>query len=534
MPDQDPHPPYEDELLSAYLDDELSPEERARVEQRLATDPAARQWLDQLRAVSRAVQDLPRETVGEDLREAILLRAKLATAETEDMVSAQAAPEPMSDELEWPMPKFSAGRTMRGWVWAGLAIAAALVIMVLQPGSHKEADLPGTVAMRSDQGSVRPERTLELRSRNEESPTEAETVVDSSDRVGGGGLGGAAAESAAPPVTPPLTVGTPLATTNTPEGGFESRRRSMAEDQIARSASASQRDSISSAVGREELADQSSPTPAEPPTNAAADQLVVVHVQVTPVAFQNKAFDSLLARNGITVEEAAANDNRSAPVAGEMASREELAPLKDEKPSPALAPELDVVLVDAPAAQVASCLADLDQDTHNYLAVDIDEEPPASKPLAVKNAPVDEWKQFNRGTVPPQQKMMALSRAQGAARGGSYYAEDADAYRSTAESNLTQLRQKVGSYDNRGRAMRVQVENQAPDRSSLGYRFSGIDSLSSGPAAAKSETGGIQPKPSPEGLTRKLAKNTENVQVLFFLCPDGPPTPSLETGNQAK
>ena len=68
----------DDELLSAYLDDELAPEERARVEQRLAADPAARQLLEQLRAVSRAVKDLPAEPIGVDIRDTVLRRAERA------------------------------------------------------------------------------------------------------------------------------------------------------------------------------------------------------------------------------------------------------------------------------------------------------------------------------------------------------------------------------------------------------------------------------------------------------------------------
>ncbi len=40
----------QNELLSAYLDGELSPAERAEVEQFLAANPAARKLLEELRA----------------------------------------------------------------------------------------------------------------------------------------------------------------------------------------------------------------------------------------------------------------------------------------------------------------------------------------------------------------------------------------------------------------------------------------------------------------------------------------------------
>ena len=78
MTDIPSHPEIDDELLSAYLDDELSPEERARVDARLAADPAAMQLLEQLCAASQAMKSLPRESVGRDLRESILRRAEAA------------------------------------------------------------------------------------------------------------------------------------------------------------------------------------------------------------------------------------------------------------------------------------------------------------------------------------------------------------------------------------------------------------------------------------------------------------------------
>ncbi|MEE9616174.1 MAG: zf-HC2 domain-containing protein, partial [Anaerolineae bacterium] len=48
-----------DELLSAYLDDQLSAGERARLEAQLATDPVLRAELDTLRHTVALVRDLP-------------------------------------------------------------------------------------------------------------------------------------------------------------------------------------------------------------------------------------------------------------------------------------------------------------------------------------------------------------------------------------------------------------------------------------------------------------------------------------------
>ena len=58
----DENRPYDEDLaqiLSAYLDGQLAPEETARIEKRLAEDPDARTLLEQLRQVSQMVPSLP-------------------------------------------------------------------------------------------------------------------------------------------------------------------------------------------------------------------------------------------------------------------------------------------------------------------------------------------------------------------------------------------------------------------------------------------------------------------------------------------
>ena len=68
----------EDELLSAYVDGELTDQQLALIEQRLTADPRAAQLVEELRAISRELQALPTEVVGEDLRATIRQRAERA------------------------------------------------------------------------------------------------------------------------------------------------------------------------------------------------------------------------------------------------------------------------------------------------------------------------------------------------------------------------------------------------------------------------------------------------------------------------
>ncbi|MGI9428999.1 MAG: anti-sigma factor family protein, partial [Bythopirellula sp.] len=116
MTDQTEH--FDDELLSAYVDGELTGEQLALVEQRLADDPSARQLVDELRALSHELQALPQQTLGDDLTATIMQRAErsmLLGAESQSTLRT-------SDE-----------GASRRWVWAATAIAAALLLMFVTP-----------------------------------------------------------------------------------------------------------------------------------------------------------------------------------------------------------------------------------------------------------------------------------------------------------------------------------------------------------------------------------------------------------------
>ena len=115
---------FDDELLSAYVDDELTAAEPALVEERLRVDPQARQMVEELRSLSSAIRSLPRETLGRDLRasiEAEALQAK-ADAKADDDRNIL----PISGRERW-------ANYRRGLVWSAITIAAALMLMMVQP-----------------------------------------------------------------------------------------------------------------------------------------------------------------------------------------------------------------------------------------------------------------------------------------------------------------------------------------------------------------------------------------------------------------
>src|SRR3954468_6878486 len=129
MSDAGRHHELDDELISAYLDDELSVEDRAAVERRLAADPAAQRLLHELRLVSQSVQAMPQQNMGRDLSETIV-----ALIEQERKPTSAPAD---STRPGGKLPKLPIFGSRRAWIWASLALAAGLLIMVVERGDDR-------------------------------------------------------------------------------------------------------------------------------------------------------------------------------------------------------------------------------------------------------------------------------------------------------------------------------------------------------------------------------------------------------------
>jgi hypothetical protein len=122
------HDDFDEELLSAYVDGELTAAERALVEERLRSDPTAAALVEELRTLSSAIKSLPRETLGRDLRAGVLAEVEQARADLDQhgpAVQSHATTLPMTPVDRW------AG-IRRGLVWSALAIAATVLIAVFQ------------------------------------------------------------------------------------------------------------------------------------------------------------------------------------------------------------------------------------------------------------------------------------------------------------------------------------------------------------------------------------------------------------------
>lgn len=124
---QRPQKPCGEELLSAYVDGELTGAELAEVELLLQQDAEARDRVAELRTLSSFLQSLPRERLNPGLRDQVLSRVK-------QLRSANDGPQPASPT---PFPGSLARAHWRRWLWSGLAIATVLLLMVMQPGQQE-------------------------------------------------------------------------------------------------------------------------------------------------------------------------------------------------------------------------------------------------------------------------------------------------------------------------------------------------------------------------------------------------------------
>jgi len=104
-------PPHVQELLTAYVDGELSSRQRKAVQRLLQRSSRARKLYAQLKSDSRLLISLPRHKLGQDLSASVV-----------DAILIQG--------LDRPRPAVPARSLSRVTAWAGMAAAAALFLSV--------------------------------------------------------------------------------------------------------------------------------------------------------------------------------------------------------------------------------------------------------------------------------------------------------------------------------------------------------------------------------------------------------------------
>lgn len=552
MSDKEQNYDLDDELLSAYLDGELSAEDHAAVEARLAADPAAQHLLHELRSVSQSVQALPQEKLGRDVGEAVIRRAR----EAKPMASAAADAK--------AMPNFTIFSTTRAWIWASLALAAGLLIMIVQSGNDSADKMPPLAQRDERAGANQPADKFEARGRRElviseepKSPPPATIAADIP----------AKEKIAAPAASMPSQ--------STTEIRDNKKSGTAAGPPIAAAAPALKKDAFNFRTnGKPALApapvDQAStakpaalPQPAgrasavggglsalaggEKSELAVREQpLFVVRVVATREALKNKSFDQLLASHKITVEPQPPKEQPTALSAGRLEDQVEsdLA-VKQRVDKAAERPDIDAVLVEAPAPAILSCLAGLNKNADDYLGIEVHAEPQphdraaATSSYAKKLA--DDLSKYSRGIVPQRQKgsrrgyddydrvdldSLGERAPSGPARGNRFGVEAGGQHeKASGETSNPKPPQPEGL----GRARRVNVSNS--------------ERVPSDELRASSRAFGGKPQaeamksPAPERKLDESEKSgdaNELWKVLFVLSPEDVAVPSAPPANRPK
>ena len=123
---------FSDELLSAYLDDELSAGERDAVEAHLATSPADRELLEELRSLRGELQSLPATTASAGFADRVVAAAVAAKGRETTVTITPAAPATASTRKS---PRWVA------WSAAALLASAAAIVLIVGPWRGENAPL---------------------------------------------------------------------------------------------------------------------------------------------------------------------------------------------------------------------------------------------------------------------------------------------------------------------------------------------------------------------------------------------------------
>ena len=134
----------ENELFSAYLDGELTAAEQADVERLLARSPAARQLLEELRALSSTLQAMPQYKLGEDITQRVLRMAERQILTGEDQFPKPAAAPWQSLRRRLLNP--------RALVWSAAAVAVAVTLVVIESKQPPQPADGRRVAMVTENG----------------------------------------------------------------------------------------------------------------------------------------------------------------------------------------------------------------------------------------------------------------------------------------------------------------------------------------------------------------------------------------------
>jgi hypothetical protein len=334
------------ELVSAYLDGELSAAQRAEVEQLLVESAEYRRLWSDLRDMQQRLRNLPRLELEDDFAQHVLQRAEfelLSRRETAQSAAAPTVPEAAAateaavvDRAAAPdasslggaelsrgdsrhtagLPQGHAPLREHGWIAAAMVLAAGLLLMVAGPWPWPEeprplARLTSPAAVPEGAPAAAPwpfrsDKATTAVSRHDAPPAAAVEAPGARSHIAGDAQERSAsrAASAPPELTQQPSLDAPRAgdatDTPSPPAAVDNRRRNVEQELQRRSDVQPVRAAVA-AGSRNEAADSG---------------LLVVHVEITEDAWQRGEFRQLLAAHQIDWNAAADEEAFGTPQHG--------------------------------------------------------------------------------------------------------------------------------------------------------------------------------------------------------------------------
>jgi hypothetical protein len=361
-----------EELLSAYLDGELSAAERARAEELLLDDPQARQLLQQFRGIGGQVRQLPKHSLPADFASQVLKRAERQMLANE-AASTQVVAKPLADTANAQPALPWSERVRRPLIYSILAASVAFLLTRLDPKSPPPYD---AVAKR-DSASSKSAATAEPLREDLALAPEGAGITPPGPSISAPGASSAPLATGAPASTPAMpalqlpaygekmaqqpaalanersapmpTSGLPLA--DSASIGLQNRAGAMAKGGGAAS--------FKNAVDAAAMA-----TSVDAQHNEQG--LLVVECVVAPEALKNEVFQKVLARQQVEWSYAAVDGDKQLSLADQRQSGREKAKSGESEPP------VKLLYVEATPQQLEKTLAELAAQPENFPGVAVD------------------------------------------------------------------------------------------------------------------------------------------------------------------
>lgn len=352
-----------DELLSAYLDGELTADEQARAERLIAADDQARRLFDELRGMRSCLQGLPRQELPDDFAARVLRAAERQTRVAGTPATHDPVPAPAWQE-----------RIRRPLAYAAMVLAASVLIAIFRPDQPGIDGPPQPVVLA-------PEATP---------PEDSRSVDDFTPAFG------APSMTAAPD----------------PESAAEERRSGQAD----RPLSSKFAEDLTVGTGGEPAPARKGAALGIAPVDGLATDvqgvpqadkgLLVVTCEITPSAARKDSFRQLLTRNQISLDEGESLQRApNQPAAPTPPADRETASKRAEATT-----DLELVYVKATPEQLEATLADMAAQSKEFLSVDVG----AAEARGVQTRWQDQYS-WGRGGM-SQQRFLAPPAAPDAAK----------------------------------------------------------------------------------------------------------------------